>query len=127
MRASSAIPSVFSPIKIDTALLSDGGFIRNFPAIEVKEMGADIVIGSYTAAKPNTEEELQDVTGIVKQIVMSRSIMDFDEQKALVDYLIIPELKVMSSFDFNAADFLFTEDTKRLYLSGKNLKDLLIH
>jgi len=106
MRASSAIPSVFSPIKIDTALLSDGGFIRNFPAIEVKEMGADIVIGSYTAAKPNTEEELQDVTGIVKQIVMSRSILDFEEQKALVDYLIIPELKGMSSFDFNAADSL---------------------
>ncbi len=106
MRASSAIPSVFSPIRIDTAILSDGGSIRNFPAVEVKEMGADIVIGSYTAFQPATEEELQNVTGIVKQVVMARSIEDFEENKLLVDYLIVPKLKGISSLDFNATDSL---------------------
>ncbi len=106
MRASSAIPSVFSPIRIDTTLLSDGGSIRNFPAFEAKEMGADIIIGSYTSFHPATEEELQNVTGIVKQIVMARSIEDFEENKSLVNYLILPELKGISSLDFNATDSL---------------------
>ena len=106
MRASSAIPSVFSPIRIDTTLLSDGGSIRNFPAIEVKEMGADIVIGSYTAFRPATEEELQNITGIVKQIVTAKSIKDYEENKPFVNYLIVPDLKDISSLDFNATDSL---------------------
>ena len=42
IRASSAVPSIFTPIKIDTLLLVDGGLIRNFAASEAKEMGADI-------------------------------------------------------------------------------------
>ncbi len=122
MRASSAIPSLFSPLRIDTAILSDGGFLRNFPALEVKEMGADIIIGSYTAFHPATEEELGDLTGIVKQIVMSRSIEDFEENKGLVDYLISPKLKGISSLDFNAADSLFN----RGYKAALPFKDKLI-
>ena len=47
IRASFAVPSIFTPIKIDTMLLVDGGLIRNFAVSEIKDMGADIVIGSY--------------------------------------------------------------------------------
>jgi NTE family protein len=112
MRASSAIPSLFSPLRIDTALLSDGGIIRNFPAIEVKEMGADIIIGSYTSFHPATEEELGNVTGIVKQVVMSRSIEDYEENKKLTDFLVTPKLKGISSLDFNAADSLVARGYK---------------
>jgi len=38
IRASSSVPSIFTPIKIDSLLLLDGGLIRNFAASEVKEM-----------------------------------------------------------------------------------------
>ena len=112
LRASSAIPTVFSPIKIDTALLSDGGFIRNFPATEAKEMGADIIIGSYTGFQPKNEEELHEITGIIKQIGMARSFDDFEIQKKLIDYMILPDLKGISSFDFNSADSLVSRGYK---------------
>ena len=45
MRASMAIPSVFSPKEIDGRLYVDGGVVNNFPAEHVKAMGADILIG----------------------------------------------------------------------------------
>ena len=45
MRASMAIPGVFTPVPMDNHLLVDGGLVNNFPADLVKKMGADIIIG----------------------------------------------------------------------------------
>ena len=106
IRASSAVPSIFTPVKIDTLLLVDGGLIRNFAASEAKEMGADILIGSYSGFLPYTEEDLQTVPGIVKQIAFSRSLEDFNEQKKLVDILIIHKLRKLPKTGFENADSL---------------------
>ena len=45
LRASMAIPGIFSPVKMDSMLLIDGGILNNFPVDVVRKMGADIVIG----------------------------------------------------------------------------------
>ncbi|MDQ1332909.1 MAG: hypothetical protein QG576_944, partial [Bacteroidota bacterium] len=112
LRASSAIPTVFAPIKIDTALLTDGGFINNFPAKEIKDMGADIIIGSYVGFHNYDEEELKSITGIIKQIGFSRSIEDYKEQKKLVDILIEPDVRGFSMLDFNPVDTIFQRGYK---------------
>jgi NTE family protein len=104
IRASFSVPSVFTPLKIDTLLLLDGGLIRNFPAREIKEMGADIVVGSYTGFRGYKEDGLQSVSGIMKQIAFFRSLKDFEEQKILVDVLVIPETDEFSFFGFENID-----------------------
>ena len=104
IRASIAVPTIFSPIKIDTALLIDGGVIRNFAAEEVRNMGADIVIGSYTGFQVYNEDQLQSVTGIVKQIAFLKSREDFQKQKKITDILIEPDLKDFSSTVFTDID-----------------------
>lgn len=106
IRASSAVPSIFTPIKIDTLLLLDGGLIRNFAASEAREMGANILIGSYSGFLPYAEEDLQSVSGIVKQIAFSRSLEDFNEQKKLVDILIIHKLRKLPKTGFENVDSL---------------------
>lgn len=45
MRASMAIPTVFTPMKIDGEVYIDGGVVNNFPVDVARQMGADIVIG----------------------------------------------------------------------------------
>ena len=45
MRASMAIPGVFTPVRQDSMVLVDGGIVNNYPADVVKAMGADIIIG----------------------------------------------------------------------------------
>jgi NTE family protein len=112
IRASIAIPSVFTPIKIDSALLLDGGILRNFPAQEVIDMGADIVIGSYTGFKRRDEKELQSLSDIVKQITMARSYNDFEQQKKLVRYLVVPDLKGLPSYDFSKVDSIYQRGYK---------------
>jgi NTE family protein len=107
LRASSAVPSIFTPIKIDTLLLLDGGLIRNFAAKEARDMGADILIGSYCGFHAYDEDELQSASGIMKQIGLSRSLEDFRQQKELVDVLIEPETDKFPINEFENVDSLF--------------------
>ncbi|MBO7529589.1 MAG: patatin-like phospholipase family protein, partial [Bacteroidales bacterium] len=45
VRASMSIPFLFQPVTIDGRLLIDGGMVNNFPVRNMKEHGADIIIG----------------------------------------------------------------------------------
>lgn len=45
IRASMAIPGVFSPVVMGDKLLVDGGLVNNFPTDVCRDMGADIIIG----------------------------------------------------------------------------------
>ncbi len=46
IRASMAIPGVFTPVVMEGKTLVDGGLCNNFPVDVARRMGADIVIGS---------------------------------------------------------------------------------
>lgn len=104
MRASMAVPSIFTPVKIDTVLLIDGGVLRNIAVSELKEMGADIIIGSYTGFHRYKEEELHSAAGILKQIGFLQSMIDYNEQKKKINILIEPNLKDYSSTVFTNVD-----------------------
>lgn len=45
IRASMAIPTVFTPVAINDTVYVDGGVVNNFPVDVARSMGADIVIG----------------------------------------------------------------------------------
>lgn len=102
MRASMAIPSVFTPVVIDTTMvIVDGGVIRNFPVEEVMEMGADIIIGVYTGFKDKvTSEDLESLDKILSRATASYGIYDSREQSKKVTILITPDLTSFSSADF---------------------------
>lgn len=50
LMASCSVPLVFSPIKIDGALHSDGGIMNNFPVEPLAQMGLPHLLGSYVCA-----------------------------------------------------------------------------
>ncbi len=104
IRASIAIPSVFTPIRTDTAVLVDGGVVRNFAVTELREMGADIVIGSYVSFRGYKEKDLESVYGILKQIGFLSSLADYEEQKRQTNILIEPELGDVNTLSFNNTD-----------------------
>jgi len=104
IRASIAIPTVFTPVRTDTALLVDGGVVRNFAVSELREMGADIVVGSYVGFRGYTEKDLETAYGILKQIGFFTSLSDFEEQKRQTDIMIQPDLTGISMLSFNNVD-----------------------
>lgn len=112
IRASFSVPSIFTPIWIDSLLLLDGGLIRNFAATEVKEMGADIIIGSYVGFNGYKADKLETVSGIMEQIAMFRSLADFEQEKKLVKVLIKPNTDGFSIFVFDNVDSLIQRGYK---------------
>ena len=106
IRASFSVPSIFTPIRIDSLLFLDGGLIRNFAASEAKDMGADIIIGSYTGFNGHKADKLQTVSGIMQQITLFRALSDFEMEKKLVDVLVKPATEKFSIFVFDNIDSL---------------------
>ncbi|MCP3932714.1 MAG: hypothetical protein GY705_26890 [Bacteroidetes bacterium] len=124
MRISMAIPSVFTAVETDTAIFVDGGLIRNFPVQEVKDMGADIVIGVYTGGKMNEAEGLSSFGGILEQSGMLLSIYDKKQQMPLCDLYIEPELEGYEVQNFKQADSIIARGERTALLYFDQLKQL---
>jgi len=104
VRASMAIPSVFTAVDSDKTKLVDGGIVRNFPVKDVKEMGADIVIGvNLFTGLPNIEK-LNNVLDVFYQITQYRDADDLVEEKKLCNLVIEPNLEKYSAGSFDATD-----------------------
>lgn len=103
MRASMAVPGIFSPVVSgDTAIYVDGGVSNNFPYDVLKDMGSDIIIGVYTGPHSLVQEN-RAVT--VRNILVNAS-MFHGYKRALddmprCDLLIIPPLGATSSANFS--------------------------
>ncbi len=69
IRASGAFPTLLAPVEIDGKLLVDGGIVNNFPVDEVKNMGADIVIGVDVQDGLDKKDDLDSAVKIISQIV----------------------------------------------------------
>lgn len=119
IRASIAVPTIFTPVKIDTALLVDGGVVRNFAPAEARQMGADIVIGSYVGFHRYSEDELQTMTGILKQVGFLTSMFDYQNQKKFADLVIEPKVKGFPSTVFSNVDSLYN----RGYVAASAYRD----
>lgn len=104
MRASMAVPGVFSPVYCDSMVLIDGGIFNNFPVDVVKEMGADITIGMDLSTKGLTEPDYQTMTGIADRIAFLVGEEKKERNMKAVDLYMNPRLKGYTSADFNAAD-----------------------
>ena len=101
IRASMAIPSIFTPIKYDGRLLVDGGMVRNFPVQEAINMGAEYIIGSNVGGDFIPEEELSSMIDVLSQSAFVMSTLDSREQTKLCNVVIEPPIKNYSAGDFN--------------------------
>jgi NTE family protein len=112
MRATMAIPTVFTPFVIDNKMLVDGGLINNYPVKEVMDMGADIIIGVELSGGSKTKEEL---TSFIKILDQSSSFLRRPLLEAGIrqtDILIKPQLDKYGVSSFNDADSIIRRGEK---------------
>jgi len=121
MRTSMSIPTVFSPVIIDSLLLADGGLVRNYPVQECLDMGADIIIGSYTGFDEKVKaEDIRSLIGILTRSSVFQGINDAKVQIPKTDVLIVPDLK-----DYGAESF---SKASQIMIAGeKAARDTLTH
>ncbi|MBK5192847.1 MAG: patatin-like phospholipase family protein [Flavobacteriaceae bacterium] len=99
--ASGAIPSVFSPVKIDGKLLTDGGVTNNYPVIQLRERGADIIIGVDVQDSLADRKQLRSVFDILTQINNFRTISHMRENIKLTDLYIKPDITKFNVLSFD--------------------------
>ncbi len=66
MRSTMSIPGYFSPVRVDSMILSDGGTKNNFPTDIAKAAGADIIIG-VELTMPRDYSKVNNVADILMQ------------------------------------------------------------
>jgi len=101
IRASMAIPGVFTPVEIGDRLLVDGGTARNMPVDVVRAMGADIVIAIDISAPLSDREQLRSSLAITSQTIGFLTRLNVEEQLPLADLVLRPAVAGVGTLDFS--------------------------
>ena len=128
IRASMAIPSVFTAVDFEGKRLVDGGIVKNFPVQEVRDMGASIVIGSDVTEGLLPSQKVQNALQILLQIAFFREAADKTQQVAACDIYIPFQFENYSAGSFQQSDAILQagiEEGKKLYPQFKQLADSL--
>jgi NTE family protein len=112
LRATMAIPAVFTPVAFDERLLVDGGALNNVPADVVKAMGADVAIAVNVSSSTDEAPPPSTLFAVLGQTL--DSMMTTGTRIALksADLIIVPDLKGLTGGDWRRADDLVAEGYK---------------
>jgi NTE family protein len=128
IRSSMAIPSVFTAVDFNGKRMVDGGIVRNFPVRDVKEMGADIVIGSNVASGLLPSEKVRNALQILLQIAFFREAEDAKTEVPQCDIYIPLKMEKFNMGSFGDGGAILDsgiQEGRKLYPRFKRLADSL--
>jgi len=99
--ASGTFPSLFSPVIIDGRYLIDGGVVNNYPIKEVRELGADIIIGVDVQTDLMDREQMSSAAKVVMQIVNFQMLSSMGQKQKDTDIYIKPDITGFNVVSFN--------------------------
>ena len=101
VRASSAVPSVFEPVRIGNKDYVDGGLVSPVPVLYARQMGADIVIAVDISSRPE-DAKTTDMLKVLLQTfsIMGKSISQLEMAQAEV--VVRPVMPDVGSTEFAA-------------------------
>jgi NTE family protein len=101
VRASSAVPAVFEPVKIGGHEYIDGGAVSPIPVRFAKQMGADLIIAVDISAVPEGQPTKGAIDILMQTFnIMGHTISEFEMQDA--DVVMRPKLDGVGSAEFSA-------------------------
>jgi NTE family protein len=112
MRATMAIPGLFSPIRDGEHVYVDGGLVGNLPTDVVRDMGADIVIGVHLQTSPAEAEKIQSLFAILGRSI--DVVVAGNEIRGLAgaDLVVKVELQDFSSLDYTKSKAIIARGTE---------------
>ncbi len=101
VRASSAVPAVFQPVRIGSREYVDGGLVSPVPVRFARQMGAELVIAVDITSPPDGNATGDPFKILLQTFaIMGKSINQFELRDA--DVVLRPSLVGVSSADFSA-------------------------
>ena len=100
IRATMAVPTIFSPVIWGDSLLIDGGLVNNFPADVVREMGAEVVIGVFVFMPMKGKEDIKNTVDVFTQSYTIARNYNMRRNFKYVDVLVEVPLEGYYPIDF---------------------------
>ena len=101
VRASSAVPAIFQPVKISGRSYVDGGLVSPVPVRAARSMGAQVVLAIDITSPPDSSGSDNTITVLLQTAsIMGKSINAFELKEA--DVVVRPDLRAVSSADFSS-------------------------
>jgi NTE family protein len=101
VRASSAVPGIFQPVKIGEQMYVDGGLVAPVPVRFAREMGADFIIAVNISAQPEGQPSSSSLDMLLQTFAIMGQSINRHELKG-ADIVIQPKLGQMKGNDFNS-------------------------
>ena len=120
--ASSAFPSLFSPVDLDGKLLIDGGVANNYPIEALRKMGADIIIGVDVQDGLSDKKDLKEATRILGQISALQTIEKMKKKIKDTDIYIKPDIKEFSIISFDKGQDIIRKGEEAAFAVYEKLK-----
>ncbi|MHC0439319.1 patatin-like phospholipase family protein [Flavobacterium sp. 3-210] len=125
MMASAAFPSLFTPVEIDGKLLVDGGVANNYPIQEVRNLGADIIIGVDVQDDLQTRKGLKNATRILVQITNLQSIEKMKTKRKETDIYIKPDIRDFGVISFDRGEEIIRKGEEATFAVYEKIKTLV--
>jgi len=124
MRATMAIPGIFTPLQRDGRLLVDGGVVNNLPTNVVKDMGADFILAVTLRTAAPDLTELQSLPDVVRQSANLAVLQNEIQQARLADIDIAIPVPNRSVMDFTLTSSLIEAGYQAAALNRTELEKL---
>jgi len=98
--ASSALPTLYQPVRLDNKVLMDGGIVNNYPVRGLESKNLDIIIGVDVQDELLEIKDLESVSNILMQINNFREVKDMTGKVDLTDVYIKPDVSDYSIVSF---------------------------
>ncbi|WP_345140612.1 patatin-like phospholipase family protein [Flavobacterium ginsengiterrae] len=125
MMASAAFPSLFTPVEIDGNLLVDGGVVNNYPIKEVRNLGADIIIGVDVQDDLMKRKNLKNATRILVQITNLQSIDKMKNKIKNTDVYIKPDIRDYGVISFDKGEEIIRKGEEAAFAVYEKIKSLV--
>ncbi|HKY32560.1 MAG TPA: patatin-like phospholipase family protein [Candidatus Polarisedimenticolia bacterium] len=121
--ASSAIPGLLPPIRINGRVLIDGGWVSKVPVLATFRQGADMVVGVDISPELEDTRELKKGFDVLVRAnaIKAEALKNF--QCKLVDVLIRPKVGRVHWADFNGALTLIDEGDRAATLKIPEIQE----
>jgi NTE family protein len=124
VRASSAVPGLFQPVRIGAQSYVDGGLVSPVPVRFAQEMGADFVIAVNISAQPEAQPSTSTLDVLLQTFaIMGQSINGYELRQA--DIVIQPKLGAMKGNDFPGRNTAILAGEQAAAAAMTELKDKL--
>jgi NTE family protein len=125
IRASIAVPFLFTPLEKDGMLLVDGGLVDNLPTDIARSLGADVIIAVDSTSPLLKKDEIRTFIDVVDQSLSLQMDRNVKENRKLADIVLEPDLENLTYNDYDKLQTIVNRGEKEAEKRLDQIKALL--